>query len=233
MSSTNHAFDRKTFEKMLDIEFNKLQHIQDELLKQHRISPNQVIELNYFVREVLRVMEKEIPRLHTNNLPNSPSTFDSGSPSTSPVSDQPSPITPSSTPPHRNEGDQAFVVELQAEEASFSRRKVSRRRKTRSEPPVSIIVLTISRIFNNLSQQHILSLSPSSSLRSSIAEVEIQNEESSEGIHEEEQEKEGTYMQIPPFGPPELRPHPRVGRRSPNYSNPSVADMTQKKDSLQ
>ncbi|EED19665.1 hypothetical protein TSTA_029400 [Talaromyces stipitatus ATCC 10500] len=73
--------------------------------------------------------------VHSNKPLDSPSTFDSGSPSTSPVSNQPSPIITPSPPLRHSGGDQAFVVEPQAGETSFSRRNVPRRRRTRSEPP--------------------------------------------------------------------------------------------------
>jgi hypothetical protein len=127
--------------KILDIEFNKLQHAQ------HRMSPDQVLNPNVFAQEVLQILEKEIPRLQMNNPPDSPPTSHSGPSTTSSVLDQPSPITPPSTSSHHSGGNKAFVVEPQSEEIQISRRKVlRRRRRTKSEPPVSAIFMAIPRM---------------------------------------------------------------------------------------
>ncbi|KAL2816291.1 hypothetical protein BJX63DRAFT_143272 [Aspergillus granulosus] len=198
-----------SFEKMLEIEFNKLQHTQrvlEEGSLNRRASSNQNLEPNDFVREIIQILKKEIPRLNGNKSPDRPSTLDSPSPSISPAPEMSSPITSVSSPPPHNSGDDEFVTEPQVENIPLSKRKVSRRRKTQSEPPPFRSKLS------------------SSSLLSGVAAVEGPVEEIPEEEMEDQDQghgEQGTCMQMPPFGPPKLSPRPRAGRSSPAYPNPS------------
>ena len=142
---------------MLQVEVRKLEHArrrQEKFFLQHQLSPNQSPELKSFAQDILQVVEKGISRLQNSQpAPESPSTIDSRSPPVSPGAEVDSPVTPPSTPPDQSDRDQSFEVEPdvdpdaepevepdvgpEAEEISIPRQKV-RRRRTRSEPSVSL-----------------------------------------------------------------------------------------------
>jgi hypothetical protein len=145
---TNPAIDRTSSQTMLEVEFQKLEYAQrgqEELLLQHGLSRSRSLEPKSFVQEISQFLKKEIPRLQSNEAaPNSPSTFDSRSLSNSPESEVPLSITPPSTPPPQSEEYEEFELVSNTEEISMPRQKVHRRR-TRSEPPVSTVLVTITR----------------------------------------------------------------------------------------
>jgi hypothetical protein len=140
----NPAIDSKSSQMMLKVEFQKLeytQHGQEEPLLEHGFSRSRSLEPKSFFQVVSQFLEDETPRLESNEpAPNNPSTIDSRSSSISPASEVASPVTPPSTPPHQSDADQSLDVEPKAEESSMPRKKVQRRR-TQSEPPVSLAYL--------------------------------------------------------------------------------------------
>ncbi|KAJ5153203.1 uncharacterized protein N7482_009681 [Penicillium canariense] len=195
----------ESLKEMLRIDVRKLQQaqlVQEKLHVQHGVSPGDNLEPKSFAQEILKILEKENPRLRMDKPLHSPSTSDSRAPSSSPVSKEASLIIPPSISPPRSGGDPAFVIEPQGENISLPRPKVPRKRKTQSAPariPPSML--------------------PTPSFLSSVAEFKSPNQ----GIHEQDadQEKQGAYMQMPPFGPPKLVTRPRAGRSSSDGPNPS------------
>ncbi|KAJ6090435.1 hypothetical protein N7486_009250 [Penicillium sp. IBT 16267x] len=86
----------------------------------------------------MQILEKEIPRLKNHQPAESQSMSDSRSPPTSPISNEPSPITTPSPSPPSSSGSQASVIKLQQdEEVSSPGRQISRKRRTQSAPSVS------------------------------------------------------------------------------------------------
>lgn len=126
---------------MLGIEFKKLQQalrVQKKLLAQQQISPTQHFEAKEFAQKIIQILKTEIPRLESRQLAGSQSTSDSRSPPSSPVSNEPSPITTPSPPPPSKSGSQTSAIKLQQDqEASSPRGRISRRRRTQSAPSVS------------------------------------------------------------------------------------------------
>jgi hypothetical protein len=83
-------------------------------------------------------LENEIPRLENRQPPRSHSTPDSCSPPTSPITDEPSPITTPSPSPPSNSGSHTSGIKLQQDEdVSSPGRRISRKRRTQSAPSVS------------------------------------------------------------------------------------------------
>ncbi|KAE8364628.1 hypothetical protein BDV27DRAFT_157675 [Aspergillus caelatus] len=179
----------KWLEKMLSIETDKLrraQRSQEKLLTQHMVAPRHDAKLDDFAQAILRLLEKEIPRLFMNKPPGSPPTSDSRSPPSSPNAYQRSPITPPSSPPCPNGGIRGSAVRLQPKEMLSPSLEGPRRsvRQTRDPP-----------------------LSTTRSLRG--VEVDAQEEVPDD---KDSKEQTGPYMPMPPFGLPTLAPRPRAGR---------------------
>lgn len=225
---------------MLEVEVRKLKHArrrQEEFFLQHRLSPTQSPELKSFAEEILQIVEKGISRLQDSQpAPRGPSTVGSRLPSTFLESEVRLPVTPPLTPPHKNDRDQTSEVEPEAEVISTPRQKV-RRRRTRSEPPVSLInSLTLYPKVINHSQQNISPLSPSHSFLGTVAEAEDQNEGSPEQeLHGQKQDRGnyGVYVQVPPVGSLKFGPRPKAGRTSPDSFSPSASRLGRQEDTPQ
>ncbi|KAE8418404.1 hypothetical protein BDV36DRAFT_295244 [Aspergillus pseudocaelatus] len=180
----------KWLEKMLSIEIDKLrraQRSQEKLLTQHMVAPRHDAELDDFAQDILRLLEKEIPRLFMNKPPGSPPTSDSRSPPSSPNAYQRSPITPPSSPPCPNGGNRGSAVRLQPKEMLSPSLEGPRRsvRQTR-DPPLSTTTRSLRGV-----------------------EVDAQEEVPDD---KDSKEQTGPYMPMPPFGLPTLAPRPRAGR---------------------
>lgn len=223
-------------EKMLHLEVKKLrqaQRVQEGLLRQDMASQHQGPQPNWFAQEVLRILEKEIPKLHKDRPPTGPSTFDSGPSSTLHVHFQ-------SSPTRHGGGDHIFGAGPQAaaEEIPASAREIPRGGGSGAELPVRHGINSDSSYpvcTNNSSQQSSSPLLSSNLLPSVTGEGSQDENPPDEGIDKEsdDQEREGTYMQMPPFGPPQLRTRPRAGRSSPDYLNPSTSRDRLQRDSTQ
>ncbi|KAF7136917.1 hypothetical protein CNMCM5793_006579 [Aspergillus hiratsukae] len=146
----------ESFTKMLGIEFDKLrqaQRVQKKLMMQQQISPSQHHEATEFAQKIMQILEKEIPRLKNHQPAESQSMTDSRSPPTSPISNEPSPITtPSPSAPSRS-GSQTSVSKLQQDEdVSSPGRQIPRKRRTQSAPSVSTTDLRTSQAHTNVTE---------------------------------------------------------------------------------
>ncbi|KAL4923230.1 uncharacterized protein BDV17DRAFT_297208 [Aspergillus undulatus] len=170
----------KHLSKSMDIGFKKLQddkRAQEELLKQRSMTAEQDASPVYFAQEILRVLKKEIPKLHQNQPRDSPSTPDSGPSSSSPAFYQQVPSTPPSSPPRPSAGDLESVVPSQLQEVSTQGPEAQEQQQ--QQP-----------------QNHPLSESPSPPLPHLSGAVGGESElESKEDVSPQP----GPYVRMPPF----------------------------------
>lgn len=107
-SFTNHTSGRNLSQKTLEIEVQKLKQAQlrqEEFFHEQRQSSIQSHELKSLAQDIIRTVEKAIPRLQdAHPTPESPSTVGSRSPTTSPQSEIYFLTTPPSTP-HQSDRD--------------------------------------------------------------------------------------------------------------------------------
>ncbi|KAL4982326.1 hypothetical protein BDW68DRAFT_192235 [Aspergillus falconensis] len=192
--------------KSMGIELKKLQdnrRVQEETFKQRSVTAKQDDSPIRFAQEILRIVEKEIPKLNHKQSPDSPSTPDSGPSSSSSAPRERAPSTAPSSPPRPNARGQESVVPSQIQEVAVQD----------PEGPCEVCQQ------QHRSHHHPLSASLSPPL-SHLPSVAGDRSEQGESM-EEDSPQHGPYVQMPPFGPPEARPRPRPGRSSPADLSPS------------
>ncbi|GFF57114.1 hypothetical protein IFM51744_09097 [Aspergillus udagawae] len=110
----------KHLRKSIRIELKKLQddkQAQEGTLKHTSAIAKQDVSPNYFSQEVLRILEREIPKLNRNQSPDYPSTPGFG-PSSSSARAHQVPSIESSSPPRLNAGGQETGLPSQLQEVS-------------------------------------------------------------------------------------------------------------------
>ncbi|GFF64719.1 hypothetical protein CNMCM6936_005058 [Aspergillus lentulus] len=182
-----------SFQKMLGIEFDKLQQaqrVQKTLMMQQQTSLGQHLEARDFAQKIMQILEKEIPRLKIQQPAEGQSMSNLRSPPTSPISNKPSPITTRSPPTPSSSGSQTSVSKLQQDEdVSSPGKQIPRQRSTQSAP---------SRIPSRSSPPSLFLSDGGSDSHDDLgtkSETPYQNAGQDQG---------GAYMQMPPFGPPKL-----------------------------
>ncbi|CEL07676.1 hypothetical protein ASPCAL10832 [Aspergillus calidoustus] len=216
----------QSFMAMLRIDFDKLQkaqRAQQQFFEQQKTAshkPNS--DRNHFGEKVIRSLKKEISRVPNNRPPDSPSSMDSTPPLSSPTPDHLSRLTPPSSPPSQGSGDAIFpteVVDLAEDEEAPSEQKTS-------SGPVSAPHPWQRASSHPSSPKPPTPPSPPCGSGTGSEDESYSNKK--DYNEAEEQPLEGSYMALPPFGPPRLCPRPKPARASTDYLNPpgSVEDRT-------
>ncbi|KAL3456046.1 hypothetical protein BJX64DRAFT_281649 [Aspergillus heterothallicus] len=231
-------------QRSMEIGFRKLQddqRVQSEMLNQGSatVTVNQHISPKDFAQEVLRMLQKEIPRikLPPRQPPDGPSTPDSDPSSSSSAPHQKNPSTPPSSPPHSNNAGQGPMMPVWPQKVSRKALKEPDETSQQQNPhavssaaPLSFPSQT-NRIVTSSYQSSPIPISPSPSPAvpqlTSVAGDESEQEETLE----EDQAQPGPYVPTALFGTPEPSPRPRAGRSSPTHLAPSSSGNNQQAES--
>jgi hypothetical protein len=119
--SADHPTGRKRLTKSMGIELKKLhdnKQAQEETLKHTSAIVKQGASPNDFAQEILRILEREIPKLNRNQPPDFPSTSGFGPSSSSTARRHRDSSMKSSSPPRPNAGGQETGLPSQLEEVS-------------------------------------------------------------------------------------------------------------------
>ncbi|KAJ5281299.1 hypothetical protein N7478_006671 [Penicillium angulare] len=198
-------FNSDSFQKLLKMEFRKLQETQkaqQEFYMQRKLSRHEERKQPfYFALEVLKILKEEIPRTFRENRFDDPPTNSSQPTSILLVSESPPSVTRTPGSSQAKRRDQGFIFNMNDDSALLAGKSTSCSISNSECTPLPVVVHS--------------SVSPNRS-ESDQKNIEVSNEELDTP---EQQESGAAYMRLPPFGSPKLRPRPSAGRKSLDHPN--------------